>query len=143
MQHCVGGYHAGPGVALGRAERGTGAEMAAYVETTSALFGEASGILTGQEYFREDILKLPAEAARSDEFVELGYHRGVVLLRGRIYGNHTRGVAYAEHFLAGELPVDVAGKRGEEVDFAHMLLAVEDSLIEMADAPAQGDIVDE
>lgn len=111
--------------------------MAAYVETTCALFGEASGILTGQEYFGR-ISSSFQPKPRGREFVELGYHRGVVLLRGRIYGNHPRGVAYAEHFLAGELPVDVAGKRGEEVDFAHMLLAVEDSLIEMADAPAQG-----
>ena len=117
--------------------------MAAYVETTCALFGEASGILTGQEYFREDILKLPAEAARGNKFVEFGYHRGIVVLRGRINGNHTRGVAYAEHLFAGELPVDVACQSCEEIDFAHMLLAVEDSLIEMADAPAQGDIVDE
>ena len=59
----------------------------------------------------------------------------------RVDGNHARCVANAQDELPGDLPVNVACQRGQELNVLHMFLVVEDSLVEVADAPAQGDVV--
>ena len=56
---------------------------------------------------------------------------------------HAAGVADAEHLLAGQLPVDVAGQGGQVSDPLDVVLAVQDRLIQVRDAPAMRDVVPE
>ena len=136
--HGVGGDHAGAGVALGRAERATGLEVAVDVEERRTLGSEVAGALARDQDLGQQVLDLPAHALGGDELVELGDHGRVVVVRLGVDGEHARGVADREDLLAREAPVRVTGERGEEVDAGDVLLAVEDGLVDMANAPALG-----
>ena len=48
---------------------------------------------------------------------------------------------HAEHLLAGELPVHVAGEGGEEIDLANVLFVVEHGLVQVCDGPAFRNVV--
>ena len=69
------------------------------------------------------------------EVIELRQHRSVVAPGGDVDREHAAGVADAEHLLAGQLPVDVAGQGGQVGDAVDMVLAVQDRLVEVRDAP--------
>ncbi len=60
---------------------------------------------------------------------------------GRIDREHAGGIADAEHLLAGELPVHVAGERGEVRDLADVLFLVEHRLVQVGDGPTLRDVV--
>ena len=142
-QHGVGGRHACSGVALWRAEHGAGLEVTRDVEPRGAFGRERAGLLAGHEDARQDVCELPRIVARSHEGVELVDHLLRVASLGGVDGEHTGGVAHAEHLLARELPVDVSGERREVCDLRDVGLVIEDCLIEVGDAPAQGYVEDE
>ena len=77
---------------------------------------------------------------RLGKLFELLNHRCVVVLGLRMNRQHARSVAYAEHLLARQLPVDIAGQCGQELDVFHVLLFVEHALVEVGDAPTQGNV---
>ena len=115
--------------------------MAAHVETLGSLGSEETGVLTGIERCGKDVEQFPGETSWSHELVELAHHLGIIGLRVGVDGDHTRCIAHTEDELPGDLPVHIAGKRGEVFDVGHVLLVVEDGLVEMADAPTQRDVV--
>ena len=115
--------------------------MTGNVQLACTLGRQVSGILACGEHLGEDVQKRPTVVLGGNELVELLHHRGVVVLRLGIHGNHTAGITHTEHLLAGELPVNVTGQSGLELDVLHMLLIVENALIEVADAPTQRDVV--
>ena len=67
-----------------------------------------------------------------------GDMRGVVVAGRRVDREHPGGVADAEHLLAGEPPVHVAGERREERDAGDVRLGVEDRLVEVRDDQRSG-----
>ena len=114
--------------------------MAGGIEQGRTFGREGAGCLAGLEHPRKDGGKRPAITLGGHQGLELLHHGGIVLPGGGVHGNHARGVTHAQHLLARELPVHVAGQCGEEGDVAHVLLPVEDALVEMGDAPPQGDV---
>ena len=114
--------------------------MAGGVEELGTLGSKPPGTFACREHPGQKVGEPPAEALGGHEAVELPHHAGVIVFRVGVNGEHTRGVTDAQHLLARELPVDIAGQCGEKLDVFHVLLAVEDGLIEMRDAPAQGDV---
>ena len=142
LTDCIGGHHAGAGVALGRTYGNACFQVAADIELQGSFGREEARVLASYQHLGKDVQQLPGEAARLDERVELGDHRGIVGLCEGIHGNHAAGIAYAQHFLACHLPVHVTGERGQEGDVTHVFLVVEDGLVEVRDAPAQGDVID-
>ena len=80
---------------------------------------------------------------RGDELFELLHHVGAVVPGFGIHRQHAGGVAHAQDLLAGELPVDVAGERGQVADVPHVGFIVQDGLVEVGDAPAERDVVHE
>ena len=116
--------------------------MARNVEKSSAFGSEESGVLASLEHCGQDIAKSPGETTVGNETVELVDHHGIVVLCNGIDRNHAGCIAHTEHALAGEFPMDETGKSGEEVDLSHMLLVVENCLIKVRYAPAEGDVVD-
>ena len=140
LLHGVGGYHARACVAFGRTERDTGFQPSRGVELAGTFGRQASGVLTGHQDAGQDVAQLPA-VARSNQLLELLHHRSGIVLRFGVDGQHAGGVADAQHALARQLPVDVSGQRRQEVNGGHMGLAVQNGLVEVRDAPAQGDVV--
>ena len=94
-----------------------------------------AGLAGGQDG-GEDVPKLPAQLARRDQGVELRHPRGVPVTAARVDREHSRGLAHAHLVFAGELPVDVAGQRGEVGDPRHVRLLLQDRLVQVGDAPA-------
>ena len=115
--------------------------MAAHVEPLGTLGGEEACLLAGVERLGQNVEQPEGQAFRCEDVVELTYHLCVVGLRGGVNGNHARGIAHAEDELARHLPVHITCQCGEVLDAGHVLLVVEDGLVEVADAPAQGDVV--
>ena len=141
--HGVRRDHAGAGVAFRRAQRHAGLQVAGDVQPLGARLGQETGLFAGAEHLRQDVTQLPREALLFHELLELLHHVGPVVPGGRVHGQHAGGVAHAQHLLAGELPVDVAGQGGEIGDLGHVLLAVQDGLVQVGDAPAERNVVDE
>ena len=117
--------------------------MARHVEQLGSGLGQETGVLTGHQHLGQNVEQLPAETLRGNQLVELLHHRGRVVLRLGVDGQHAAGITDTQHFLAGEAPVDVAGQCGQVLDVAHMLLIVENGLVEVGDAPAEGNVVHE
>ena len=115
--------------------------MTTDVELQCAFGSEETCILTSVQRLGQNVEQLPREALGSNQLVELANHLCVVGLRGGINGNHTRSVAYAQYELTRNLPVNVSCQRGQVLDAGNVLLIVEDSLVEVTDAPAQRDVV--
>ena len=132
--------HAGAGVALGRAERGAGAQRAGRVEQGGALGGQLTGGPAGDEHLGQHVGEVETGARVGDEAVVPAHELGVVVVRRGVDREHARGVADAEHLAAGELPVHVAGERGEEPHLGDVRLVVEHGLVEVGDRPAQRDV---
>ncbi len=110
--HSVGCCHAGSRVTFRRTHRHTGFQSAGDVEPLSAFFGEASGFLSRHKHLRKNLFESPAEALVGNQFVKLLDHVLAIVLGFGVNRNHARTVAYANHLLACELPVDVAGESG-------------------------------
>ena len=104
--------------------------------------GENTGGLSCYENFREDVQQLEAQFVRLNQFVELFNHLGVVGLGVGVNGNHTRCVAHAENFFAGELPMDVACEGGLELDVFDVALTVQYALIEVRNRPTERNVID-
>ena len=60
--------------------------------------------------------------------------------RPAVDGEHAGGLADADGVFTGEHIVDIARQRGDVGDAADVLLAVQDGLIQVGDAPTLGDI---
>ena len=93
------------------------------------------------QHLRQDFTNLPAKALVSHLVLELIQHFPVKLLGSRVNREHTGGFAYAQSLLSGQLPVNITCQRGHEIDFRHMLLAVQNCLIQVGDAPSLGNVI--
>ena len=113
------------------------------IEALRAVLGQHACRRACGQNLRQDVTKLPWESVGRDEIVELLDHVGPVVPGLGIDGYHARCVADSQHLLAGELPVDIAGQGGEIGDLGDMLLLVQDGLVQVGDAPAQGNVVNE
>ena len=133
--------HAGACVAFRRAERDAGLQVAGDIQALRARLGQAAGQLAGAQHLRQDVAQLPGVLLRSNQFLELLHHVRAVISRRRIDREHAGGVADAQHLLPGQLPVDVAGERGQVADALHVGLAVQDGLIQVRDAPAERNVI--
>ena len=80
------------------------------------------------------------QAVLGKKLVKGGQHGRVIVAAGAVDGKDAGGIADAQHLLAGELPVDIARQRGQEGNVPDVLLAVEDGLIEVGNAPPLRDV---
>ena len=140
LTNSVGSYHTCTCITLWRAERSTSLESARWVELLCSFLGKNTCIFACVQYLWENVENLPAQVLRLDELVELSHHLSIVVVGVGIDREHTWCVAYAKHLLASELPVDVTGERGEEVNLVDVLFTVQDSLINVRDTPTQWDV---
>ncbi len=136
--HGAGRDHAGARVALGGSERDAGAQGSARVEQRRALVGQRAGGGARHEHARQQVVQR-GHAARGERVVARD-ELGVVVAGGGVDGEHARGIAHAEHLLAGELPVHVPGEGGEEADLGHVGLGVDDGLMQVRDRPAERNV---
>ena len=72
--------------------------------------------------------------------LELLHHALVIVPLFAVNGEHAAGLANAHDLLPGELPMNIACQCGKERKVLHMLLMVENRLIQMGDAPALGNV---
>ena len=139
--HGVGGHHAGARVTLRRGEGNARLQRAGRVEQLGALFGQRARRSACNQRFRQQVGKLPRLGCDFRNRIELLNEFGFVGVRGRVDREHAGCVANAEHLLAGELPVHVAGEGGEEIDLADVLFVVEHGLVQVCDGPAFRNVV--
>ena len=138
--HAVGGSHSGSRVSLRRADGNSCLQVTAHVQKLRPFLRQRTRIVSRQKNLRQNIRKLPGIAFVRNQLFKGIDHGRVILLRLRIDGKHARSLADAEHLSAGQLPVHIARKGGQISDILHMLLPVQDGLIEMSDAPSLGNI---
>ena len=113
----VGGHHAGAGVALGRAHRRAGPQPARRVEQLAPGLGERRRpARPATQDRRQQVGQPQLGAGFGGQAVEPCQHRRVVAAGVDVDREHAAGVADAEHLLAGQLPVHVAGQGGQVAD---------------------------
>ena len=105
--------------------------MSADVQLLGTLSGQQSGSFAGVQALGQNVEKAEGQPFRSQNLVELLNHCGVVGLRGGVNGNHTRGIAHAQHELACYLPVNIACQCGQELDVLDVLVAVQNALVQV------------
>lgn len=110
----------------------------ARVEQGRPLGGEAARGGSRHERLREQVAE--GRQPAGGERVVAGDEVGVVVTGGGVDREHARGVAHAEHLLAGQLPVHVPGEGGEEADLGDVRLGVDDGLVQVSDRPAQRNV---
>ena len=140
LPDAVGGGHAGARVSLGRAHGRACLQGPAGIQELRSLGGQAPCLFTRAEHPGQDIPQLPAELLLRHQPVELLYHPGVEVTGLGIDWEHAGGLAHAQHLFPRQPPVDVSGQGGKERHVLHMLLPVQDGLIEVGDAPSLGNV---
>ena len=131
--HGVRGHHAGARIAFGRGERNARLQHAGWVEQRRALRRERAGRRARDERLGQQVLEFPRLRGHFGQRVELLDERPLIGLRLRVDREHAGGVAHAQHLTACELPVHVAGERGEVAHRTDVRLVVEHRLIQMRD----------
>ncbi len=71
------GHHAGARVALGRAKRNPGGELAGRVEQAGARRRQGAGFVPGDQDLRQDVTQPPGILASGDPVIELPGHHGI------------------------------------------------------------------
>ena len=140
LGHAVGGGHAGARVAFRRAQRRVRFQRARGVQQPRARLGQAPRVLAGAQHLGQNIAQLPRIALRRDLRVKRREHPRVIVAGLAVDGEHARRVAHAQRLHARQLPVHIARQRGQEGDALHVLLAVQNGLIQVRDAPALGNV---
>ena len=128
-------------VAFGRTNGDACLQMAADVNHLCSLRCEESCVLTCTQRLGKNVEQMEGQTFRVEDVVEFGNHIGIIGLGGGVNRNHTRGIANTENELTRYLPMDIAGEGSEILDILHMGIVVEYALIEVADAPAERNVV--
>ena len=127
--------HAGARVALAGREGDAAAQRAGGIEEACAALGERARPHAGRHDLRQNFAQLD-----SRELAEFYKHRLVIVTRRAVDREHAGGLAHTHQLFAGEQKMQIARERREIVDPAHMLLTVQDRLVEVGDAPALWDV---
>ena len=127
--------HAGARVALAGGEGNAALQRAGGVKEERTALGERARPYAGRHNLRQDLAQLD-----SRELAEFCKHRLIIVARRAVDREHAGGLANAHQLFAGEQEMEIARERRKIGDPAHVLLAVQDRLIEVGDAPALGDI---
>ena len=138
----VGCYHAGACVSFRRADRYSCLQMTGCIELFTAFRCEDTGIFTSRQYFGQNVFQFPTVFFRSNQIVEFGHHFGGIVVGSRIYGEHTRCVTNAQHLFACYLPMYITCKSCQELDVFDVRFVVQNSLVQMRNAPSQRDVID-
>ena len=104
---------------------------------------EASCVRTGGQDLRQDVLQPPREAIWRDQLVKALHHASVKAAVGLVICEHTRGLAHADDHPAGQQVVDIDAERHQPAELRDMLLAVQNRLIEVGNAPSLRNVVSE
>ena len=111
-------------------------------QTGTAFRCEDTGIFTSRQYFGQNVFQFPTVFFRSNQIVEFGHHFGGIVVGSRIYGEHTRCVTNAQHLFACYLPMYITCKSCQELDVFDVRFVVQNSLVQMRNAPSQRDVID-
>ena len=113
-----------------------GQKIPVRIEQRSAFRGQPAGFLPRAEDFGENGFQSPGISVVRDQAVKCGNHSGVVVASGGIDRHHAGSVSNTEDFLPGEQEMNPSGKCSQEIDLPDMCFAVQDCLVQMAQAPA-------
>ena len=127
--------HTGACVALGRTHRNTRLQIAADIEKSRALLSQISAIVACRCYTRENVENIPRQSLYFANRIKFFNHFGIICICLAVNREHTRRLADADSFYARQFPMNIARKRCEIVNIGNMLLAVENSLVQMSNAP--------
>ena len=138
--HGVGGHHPGAGISFGRSHDRTCCQGARRVQQTGACFGQGPRLLPRHQGAGQEVAYGPGLGGNLRQAVEGVEHGLVEAVIVRVDGEHTRGITYAKDLAPRELPVHIAGQGGDEGHLGHVLLLVENGLVQVGYGPALGDV---
>ena len=133
---------AGTGISFRRTDRYSCLQMTGYVELSAAFRCKDTGVFACRQYFGQNILKFPVIFFRSNQIVELLHHFSRIVVGSRVYGEHSRCISYAQYFFTCYLPMYITCKGCQEFDIFDMRFVVQDSLVQVGNAPPQRDVID-
>ncbi len=139
-RHAVGGCHSGSRVSLRRAQRNPCLQLSAGIQKARPLLCQCPRMFSCHQHPGKDFPRLPWKCFVTNQLVKLFQHPCVKILCVGINGEHAGRLPDPDHLFPGQLPVDIACQRRQEADVLHVLLPVQDRLIQMGDAPALGDM---
>ena len=139
---CIGCHHSGTCVSFRWTNRYSCLQMTRCIELFTSIRSEDAGIFTCRQYFRQNIFQFPVIFFRSNQFVELSHHFSRIVVSSWIYRKHTWCITYSQHLIASYLPMHITCQSGQEVDFINVCFVVQNSLIQVGNAPTQRDIID-
>ncbi len=139
--NCIGCDHAGSCIAFRRAERNSCLQFARNVQKLCALFSQNARLLARLQILREYIGHLPGISLVRDQCIEFIHHRCIIIPCLHADREHSGAVADADHLLAGQLPVNIGRQRCHKMNVLYVILAVQDRLIQMRNAPSLRNIV--
>ena len=116
--------------------------MTQYIELFTSFRSEDAGIFTCRQYFRQNIFQFPAIFFGSNQFIELSHHFSRIVVGCRINREHTRCVTDTQYLFASYLPMHITCQSSQEINVIHMRFIVQDSLVQMRNAPSQRNVVD-
>lgn len=129
-----------PASPSGGADRNAWLKTSGGVQKLCALFCQGTGVLASHQDLGQQVFHLPGKASFRRPLVKGRQHSLIICIRSAINGEHAGGISHAQHFLPGELPMDIARQGGEEADTGDVLLPVQNGLIEVRYTPALGDV---
>ena len=138
--HRIGGHHACACVTLRGRAGGSRLQGTRGVQQLCSLRGDMACLHACRLHLRQQLRQTPIKTADLRQLLELQDHFRIIAPGGNINGEHARGIAYPQDLLPRELPVHIACQGSKEGNLRHLRLPVQDSLIEVGNAPALGNI---
>ena len=140
LSHAIGAHHAGTCIALRRCQQCARLQISGRVQKPCPFFCQTACTAACRKYPRQDVSQLPRLLLHLFQAVKFCQHPCIIGTGSLIHWEHAGSIAYAQHLLATQLPMDIACQSGKEAYFRHMRLLVQHCLIKVGNAPALGNI---
>ena len=137
---CIGCNHAGTGISFRRTDRYSCLQMTGYVELSAAFRCKDTSVFACRQYFGQNILKFQLYSLGLNQIVRTSHH----FSQNRLFGSR---VWHPMHLLCPilftcYLPMYITCKGCQEFDVFDMRFVVQDSLVQVGNAPPQRDVID-
>ena len=136
FSYTVGAYHARTCITLWWCHSCASLQHTSWIQQPCTSLSQSTGSLTCWQNSWQNILQLPRQITDIFQFIEFLYHILIIGSNVFIYWEHTRSIPNTQYLLTAQLPMNVASQGGEELDFRHMRLLVQHSLINMSHTPS-------
>ena len=138
----VGSCHTGTCITFWRTHWNTSLQLTCDIKKLSTFLGQSTCIFTGNKHFWHQLIYIaPSKAFVCNQCIEFIDHACIIVFFVHINREHTGCIANTKNFLSGQFPVNISSQCCKVGNILHMLFAIQNTLVQMCDAPSHRNVI--